>query len=227
MNPPWVAMFTLGAVTIGQSPRTDIIPELRTVLPPDVEILEAGALDGLGPEEIRAFAPAGRDTVLVTRLRDGSGVRVAHRHVMSRLVRKVEALALQVDAILLLCTGSFEPFRTSRPVLYPERLLLSLARAVASDGHIGVITPDEGQVEEQRMRWRDAARAVTIRAASPYTDGARLPALGRELADAGASLIVLDSLGYSLAMKQAVRRASGRPVLLPRTVLARAAAELL
>lgn len=220
-------MSTLGAVTIGQSPRTDIIPELRTVLGPEVEIVEAGALDGLDPDEIRALAPARDDTVLVTRLRDGSGVRVAHRHVVPRLVRQVEALARQVDAVLLLCTGSFEPFRTSRPILYPERLLFGLARAVAADGHLGVITPDEGQVEEQRSRWGGVARRVTIRAASPYAESARLPALARELAEAGADLIVLDSLGYSLAMKQTVRQAAGRPVLLPRTVLARAAAELL
>jgi len=49
-------MSRLGAVTIGQSPRTDIIPDLRTVLGAEVEIVEAGALDGLSPEEIRTLA---------------------------------------------------------------------------------------------------------------------------------------------------------------------------
>ncbi|HXF83536.1 MAG TPA: AroM family protein [bacterium] len=220
-------MTVLGAVTIGQSPRSDIIPELRTVLPPDVEILEAGALDGLSAEEIAALAPRDGDAVLVTRLRDGRGVRLAHRLVVPRLIRQVERIAEAADAVLLLCTGSFEPFRAMRPILYPERLLFGLARAVAAGGHIGVITPDDMQVEEQRTRWGAIARTVSIRTASPYTDAARLPSLGRELADAGAQLLVLDSLGYSLAMKQAVRRAAARPVLLPRTVLARAAAELL
>ncbi len=220
-------MSRLGAVTIGQSPRTDIIPELRTVLGAEVEIVEAGALDGLAPDEIRALAPRDGDTVLVTRLRDGTAVRVGYHHVVPRLERQVEEVAARVDAVLLLCTGSFRPFRTQRPVLYPERLLFALVRAVLGDGHVGVITPDAGQVEEQRARWGEIARQVTVVAASPYAGAARLPALGRELAAAEVDLIVLDSLGYSLAMKQAVRQAAGRSVLLPRTVLARAAAELL
>ena len=220
-------MPRLGAVTIGQSPRTDIIPELRTVLGAEIEIVEAGALDGLAPEEIRALAPVGGDTVLVTRLRDGSGVRVGHQHVVPRLVRRVEEIAAQVDAVLLLCTGSFHPFRTEIPVLYPERLLFGLARAVAGNGHVGVITPDPGQVEEQRARWGEIVHRVTVLSASPYADAAVLPALGRQLANAGVDLIILDSLGYSLVMKQTIRQASGLPVLLPRTVLARAAAELL
>ncbi|HET6948608.1 MAG TPA: AroM family protein, partial [bacterium] len=105
--------------------------------------------------------------------------------------------------------------------------LFDLVHAVARDGHVGVITPDPGQVEEQRARWSEVVRRVTVLSASPYDDATVLPALGGQLADAGVDLIVLDSLGYSLVMKQTIRQASGPPVLLPRTVLARAAAELL
>ena len=36
----------LGTVTIGQAPRTDLIPEIKQFLGDGVEILEAGALDG-------------------------------------------------------------------------------------------------------------------------------------------------------------------------------------
>lgn len=37
----------LGTVTIGQTPRTDLIPEMKQFLGAGVDILEAGALDGL------------------------------------------------------------------------------------------------------------------------------------------------------------------------------------
>ena len=37
----------IGAVTIGQAPRVDIMPELMEILGPGIEIKEAGALDGL------------------------------------------------------------------------------------------------------------------------------------------------------------------------------------
>lgn len=40
----------IGAVTIGQAPRVDIIPELATILGLGVQVREAGALDGLSKE---------------------------------------------------------------------------------------------------------------------------------------------------------------------------------
>lgn len=46
------------------------------------------------------------------------------------------------------------------------------------------------------------------------------------LADANVGIVVLDCLGYTVALKQAVRRLARRPVLPARTVLARAVAEL-
>lgn len=220
-------MRVLGAVTIGQSPRDDITSELRPLLGGGVTIVEAGALDGLSQEEVTALAPNHGESVLVTRLRDGSSVRVAHRHILPRLARQVEALARQVDVVLLLCTGTFPPFRVPCPVLYPDRLLLNFVRGVASDLHLGVVTPDADQVTEQQTRWSAVAGRVTVRAASPYGEVNRLVEAAQALASRKVDLIVLDSLGYNLAVKQKVRELARVPVILPRTVLARAAAELL
>lgn len=192
-----------------------------------VTVVEAGALDGLAPDEVAGLAPAPGEPVLVTRLRDGSSVRVAHRLVLPRLVRQVEALARRVDAVLLLCTGSFPPFHVDCPVLYPDRLLQHFVGAVAPSGHLGVVTPDEGQVEEQAGRWSRVAARVTVRAASPYGDPSRLVEAARSLAALEVDLVVLDSVGYNLGAKRTVREVVGVPVVLPRTVLARAAAELL
>jgi len=102
-------MRILGAVTIGQSPRSDVLSELRPLLGEDVTVVEAGALDGLQPDDVAGLAPGPGDAVLVTRLRDGSSVRVAHRHILPLVARQVEALARRVDVMVLLCTGSFPP----------------------------------------------------------------------------------------------------------------------
>ncbi len=220
-------MWVLGAVTIGQSPRTDIVSELQPLLGEGVHVVEAGALDGLTREQVAALAPAPGEPVLVTRLRDGSSVRVAHRHVLPRVVQQVEALAQQAHAVLLLCTGSFPPVRVSCPVLYADRLVLNFVRAVAPRRHLGVLTPDEDQVAEQRARWSRVAGRVTVCSASPYGDTDRVAEAAGALASRKVDLIVLDSLGYNLATKRLVRERTGVPVILPRTVLARAAAELL
>ena len=39
-------MKKIGMLTIGQSPRDDILPGLKEILGKNVEIVEAGALDG-------------------------------------------------------------------------------------------------------------------------------------------------------------------------------------
>jgi protein AroM len=196
------------------------------VLGNTIEIVEAGALDGLSSREIEHLAPSDGERVLVTRLRDGTSVRIGHHHVVPLVQKQLQELVQLVDVILFLCTGSFEPFSASRPILYSERLMTAMVQALAHR-HLGIITPDIAQVGEQQARWRHVTNQLSVVSASPYAAAERLPALGADLAERGADLIVLDSLGYGLAMKAAMREAAGRPVLLPRTVLARAAAELL
>ena len=66
-------MTTIGLITVGQAPRSDVVPDMAAILGGDVEIVEAGALDGLTREEIAPLAPEGDDEIIVTRL--------ARRHV--------------------------------------------------------------------------------------------------------------------------------------------------
>ena len=56
-------MTTIGLITVGQAPRSDVVPDMAAILGADVEIVEAGALDGLAREEITPLAPEGDDEV--------------------------------------------------------------------------------------------------------------------------------------------------------------------
>ena len=47
-------MIKVGAITIGQSPRTDVTQDILPLLGDQVELLQAGGLDGLTREEIEA-----------------------------------------------------------------------------------------------------------------------------------------------------------------------------
>lgn len=47
----------IGAVTIGQSPRVDVTPDIMPIFGEQVELIQAGALDGLSREEIERMAP--------------------------------------------------------------------------------------------------------------------------------------------------------------------------
>ena len=66
----------LGLVTIGQSPRNDVLPQMLPHLPADIAIRQAGALDGLANNAIAKLVPGLDDYVLHTRLRDGRAVTV-------------------------------------------------------------------------------------------------------------------------------------------------------
>ena len=52
-----ITMKKIGAITVGQSPRVDLIPEIQPILGDSVEIIQAGALDGLSKGEIAKFVP--------------------------------------------------------------------------------------------------------------------------------------------------------------------------
>ena len=50
-------MTKVGLITVGQAPRSDVVPDMAAILGGDVEIVEAGALDGLSREQIAPLAP--------------------------------------------------------------------------------------------------------------------------------------------------------------------------
>jgi len=66
---------SIGAITIGQSPRPDLLARLRSHLQADgVTVVEMGALDALSVADLPG--PAAGGYPLTTRLRDGSAVTV-------------------------------------------------------------------------------------------------------------------------------------------------------
>ncbi|UCH26928.1 MAG: AroM family protein [Trueperaceae bacterium] len=220
----------VGAVTVGQSPRSDITPEIAPLLP-GVEILEGGALDGLGPEELEALRRQPRGEVLATRLRSGQEIVVGKDDVLPGVADQIARLERSgAEAILLLCTGSFPVMASTVPVLYPEAVLAQVVRAVFAGGRLGVLTPHPAQCAFQVKRWGEVVPgAVKAVAASPYPADAAagLAEAAEELSAWGADLVAMDCLGYTTGMRDALRRRLERPVLLARTALARVTAELL
>jgi len=90
----WFAhMRAIGAITIGQAPRDDVVPEMEKLLGGGARVLQAGALDGLSRADIAALAPADGEDALITRLTDGSDVIVAKRAILGRLQACLDRLA--------------------------------------------------------------------------------------------------------------------------------------
>ena len=219
-------MKSIGAITIGQTPRDDVAGELEQVLGPDVRVVQAGALDGLSRAAIDALAPAAEDDALVTRLRDGADVIVAKARIVPRLQACLDRLAGETEAATILCAGVFPAFRSPHPVVMPERCMSAMVDAAFDGRHLGVIVPIEPQRASYRARWSRVDPRVAVVVASPYDDPARLVDASEALRRDGVSLVVMECMGFTSGMKQIVRDVTGVPALLPASVLARVLAEL-
>jgi protein AroM len=95
--------------------------------------------------------------------------------------------------------------------------------AIARHAHtLGLMVPLREQIDEFHFR---PGPNQTLKAsyASPYTPG-RLEAAAEDLKDA--DLIVMHCIGYTEDMRRTVARASGRPVLLARRLVAAAVSQL-
>jgi protein AroM len=211
-------------ITIGQTPRDDLVPEMRRWLGDAIEVDERGALDGLDRDAILAMAPGHRDPRLVTRLVDGSEVVIRKDLVHPRLQHVLDETAgSNVVCTVLLCTGHFPPFAVHGLFLEAQSIVdesvALIARHVRS---IGLMVPLEAQMVEFHFR---PGPDQTLKAsyASPYAPS-RLEQAARELSDT--DLIVMHCMGYTEAMRNTVAAVSGRPVLLARRLVAATVAQL-
>ena len=209
-------MMKVGAITIGQSPREDVIQDLLPLMDDRVELIQAGALDGLTREDIRAFAPGQEDYVLISQLQDGSPVMFAERYILPRLQQCIELLEEQgAELILFLCTGDFpDVFHSKVPLIFPCKVLNGLVPALASRGKIAVVVPTPQQVAQSEQKWKQYVQESTAIPASPY-------------GELDVDLVVMDCIGYHTGTKERFQKLSRKPVILSRTLAVRVMMELL
>lgn len=220
-------MAKVGLITIGQSPREDVVSEMSPVLGPGLEVVERGALDLLSPRDIASLKPEAGDFPLVTRLRNGAPAVVGESRIVPFLQEQIDRLEDSgVDFTAFLCTDDFPGIFSRRLLLRPSRILFHMVRSLLGRGRLGLFVPLQSQRERAREKWGGSGLEVMIAIANPYGDSGGLDEELREMKKFRADLLVLDCIGYSLAVKSRIKEALGRPVLLPRTVLARAVREI-
>ncbi|GAA2705127.1 AroM family protein [Micromonospora olivasterospora] len=189
----------LGLVTIGQAPRVDLIPDVEAALS-GVDWVEHGALDHLDADGIARLAPRGGERTLVSRLRDGSRVRLGATSIASALDDALRrCVADRCGAVLVLCTGRVEHGPAAVPVLHAEDLAHDLVARLVGAGRLGVLCPVPEQLPDIRNRWEGRlGRSVAAAAVDPYTAGLdEVAAAGRHVAAGGADVVFLDCIGYT------------------------------
>ena len=201
----------LGLVTIGQSPRRDVLEDIAHLLD-GVEWVEHGALDGLTHDQVTTLGPDEDDDMLVSVLRDGSSVELGHDAVMPHVERAVaDCVGDGAEEVLLMCSGNLPGLHSSVPLLAAETLAHAVLARRLSGRRVGVVVPVARQVRDAHARWAGAlGREVSVAHADPYTDPrAVIIEAGAELARGGAEAIVLDCFGFTNDMAGAIHQRTG------------------
>ncbi|WP_060206966.1 AroM family protein [Sporosarcina koreensis] len=215
---------SVGVLTIGQSPRTDVTPSIEAILENSVSIVESGGLDSLTHETVRSVEPDEFDTTYISRMRDGKSVKIGKTKLLPLLQAELSALEETVDIVLMLCTGDFPTLKAKKPIVYPDKILNHIVSALLPSGSLGLIIPLEEQRETLLSKWQQEELRIFAEVASPYEES-DIAGAAIALREQGADLIVLDCMGYNEQHKSEAVKGSGLPVLLPRTLVARIIAE--
>lgn len=215
---------SVGVLTIGQSPRTDVTPSIEAILENSVSIVESGGLDSLTNETVHSVEPDKFDTTYISRMRDGKSVKIGKSKLLPLLQAELSALEETVDIVLMLCTGDFPTLRANKPIVYPDKVLNHIVSALLPSGSLGLIIPLEEQRETLVSKWQQEELKIVTEVASPYEES-DIAGAARALQKQGADLIVLDCMGYNEQHKSEAVKGSGLPVLLPRTLVSRIIAE--
>ncbi|MBR0650818.1 hypothetical protein GXW78_14190 [Roseomonas terrae] len=213
--------YRIAFVTIGQSPRGDMVPEVLALTGAEageIDACEHGALDGLDDTAIAEGAPRQREPVLLTRLADGRRVRVG----AGFLGRRLEPLLHRLDGeghdlIVLLSTSLFQPYRLRTPLVHAQQAVDAwIGALVMGEARLGVIH----SLVEQHRTSAHGALIQTARAVAREDDLETLDEAAQRLA--ATNLILMHSVGYTEAMAQQLAARTQKPVVTARRIVASA-----
>lgn len=219
----------IGFITIGQSPRTDIMEDVRKIIPENIEVLEVGALDNYNHQYIKEhLSPGEGSQFLVSRMRDGSQVEIGEEKIHSLLQNCVDHLnEKKCDVILMMCTGKIPELISNSPILQPEKILHNIMKNIGFQGKIGVFIPEKEQEINIRKTWNSMGMEIFPVFASPYGNIDNIKNEATHLDNSEISIVFMDCMGYSENMKKIVYEITGKPVIIPRTMIVKIALELI
>lgn len=204
-------------VTVGQSPRTDLLADLTSGLGMPAAVSEIGLLDGMNADDIEGLLASPSQKSLIARLADGSWVVLDHKKIAQLAWARLEAVPKgEYDLVVLMSTGIFREFESSCPTVNLQRAVEAALISLAAEGDtVGIIFPLERQIHEL-----EAPALQLFDTMARHVDHGDHDAM-RKTAESlkHCAYIILNSAGYSEAERQLVAEVTGKPVILPRRIV--------
>ncbi|WP_238602212.1 AroM family protein [Lysinibacillus parviboronicapiens] len=207
----------IAIVTIGQAPRKDMADDILQLKKAGLHVTEFGVLDLLSSSEIATLAPSIQDLdVLVTLLANGKQVKLSKKKLLPFIQKRINDLT-EHTWILFMCTGDFTNALVGKNLLLPDRLLTHLVYGIHADLKLGLIGPEPEQLVSIADKWHKAKFDFTYAASSPYHyNEQHLLGKAKKLQQQGADILILDCMGYSTTMKNAIKKELSIPIMVPR-----------
>ena len=208
----------IAILSIGETPRSDIIEVLFGNLDTTVQIDEFGLLDGLSEEAIKDLAPTPDDVPLSAFRHGRPHVGIGTRASTRAMARKaLDADQGGYDLIILMSTGIYLPPRLRTPALDTQQLVDIWVECHVQAGHqVGVIYLIESQHDTVESHYRGVMR--NLQAVELASTNSQLKPVVNSIA--GFNVIVLNSVSYTGNLARRIERLSGKPVVTATQILA-------
>ena len=219
-------MKKIGMLTIGQTPRNDLIPGLMKILGENFDIVEAGALDDLTMKDIEKIDLNPEDYILVSRMRDGREIKITKKFVIPRMQKQLEKIEENgVRLTVVMCTGKFPQFKSKGLVVTPSEILKGVIEGSLKEGKLAVVYPTKEQVSYAQRDFKRENIDVYADSVSPY-EPKDVEGLLIRLRDEKPDLVFLNCFGFPISLKDKVKGETGKPTIHSSSVIARVLKEL-
>ena len=219
-------MKKLGLLTIGQSPRDDLIPALVEILGHEYEIIQAGALDDMTYDEIMNIPLRKEDYILVSRMRDGREIKITKKSILPKLQEKIHEIEkVGVRITVIMCTGGFPQFESKGLIVTPQEILKGVLKGSLRSGKLGVIYPTKEQEFMAEKEFGREGIEVYPDSVSPY-EPYDVSGLIKRLQEKDLDLIFLNCFGFPRKLQDKIKKETGKPTILSNALIARVLKEL-
>jgi len=220
-------MKKIGMLTIGQTPRDDIVPSLMDILGDDYEIIQAGALDDKSFDDVSGIDISEGDHILVTRMREGTEVKITKKYVLPLMQKKLSDLEEKgIRLTVVMCTGEFPQFDSKGLVLTPKEILGGMLKSALKEGKLGVVYPAKEQLKMAEDEFGRPGVEIYADWLSPYGGKDDIKSLIKRLSFENLDLILLNCFGFNSAVREAIFDGTGVPTIQSNSLVARVLKEL-
>lgn len=221
---------TIGMISIGQSKNSELIDEMEGILDKSIKIKRIGILDSYNREEIQEkFRLDHSQKSLISTLDDGTEVAMKEDMVIDEVQRCITKIEDSVDFMLLLCTSEFPRLKFKKPLILPNEVLHDAVKGYVQESErIGVVVPDDRQIEYCRKSWTERGMNPIVKAVSPSSHKDKFVEVARTFKEeSDLNLIVLDCMGYTADIQTLLKNETGKTVILSRASIAYKVNELI